>query len=91
MSLAASFGAAIISPAGCSKPKCPEGAVLIPPGTFVMGSDGEYDVSDHSPAHRVTLTKAYCIDRTEVTMGAFARCVRAKKCEYDDTILDMGR
>ncbi|HVZ35231.1 MAG TPA: SUMF1/EgtB/PvdO family nonheme iron enzyme [Polyangiaceae bacterium] len=76
---------------GLLEAEVPEGAVLIPPGTFVMGSDTAFAISDHSPAHRVTLTKNYCIDRTEVTMGAFARCVRAKKCEYDDTILDMGR
>jgi formylglycine-generating enzyme required for sulfatase activity len=64
--------------------------VLIPPGTFVMGSDETFDISIQTPAHKVTLTKAYCIDRTEVTMGAFARCVRAKQCTYDDTILGMA-
>lgn len=64
---------------------------MIPPGTFEMGSNERILMSQHQPVHHVTLTKAYCIDRTEVTMGAFARCVRAKKCTYfNGTILGMG-
>ncbi len=90
MSLLAGCAAVAVCGAGCSKPECPDGAVLIPPGTFVMGSDEEFDISEQTPSHQVTLTKAYCIDRTEVTMGAFARCVRAKKCTYGDTILGMA-
>jgi formylglycine-generating enzyme required for sulfatase activity len=44
-----------------------------------MGSpDGEGERDEH-PQTEVTLS-AYCFDRTEVTAGAYAACVRAGKC-----------
>jgi formylglycine-generating enzyme required for sulfatase activity len=58
---------------------CPPGMVRIPDGKFWMGSPaGEY--SDEHPAHVVTLS-AYCIDRTEVTVQAYAACVKAGGCK----------
>ncbi len=59
--------------------------VLIEPGSFVMGQDGppaRYDVKKHAakfdgadwderPAHRVTITQAFHIGATEVTLGQF--------------------
>ncbi len=80
LGFAVSCGAAACQGKGCGKLACPEGTVLIPPGTFVMGSDEEFSLSEQSPAHQVTLTKAYCIDRTEVTMAARWRCFKQKKC-----------
>jgi len=45
--------------------------VLIPAGTFTMGSDPSDPeaTSDEMPAHQVTLTKAFYIGRTEVTQA----------------------
>jgi formylglycine-generating enzyme required for sulfatase activity len=58
---------------------CAEGMMPVAAGTYVMGSpEGEGD-SDEQPQHEVTLS-AYCIDKTEVTVAAYAKCVAAKGC-----------
>src|SRR5438309_6973426 len=41
--------------------------VTIPPGTFVMGSDD--GSNEEKPAHQVTITKGFLIERYEVTAG----------------------
>ena len=52
--------------------------VRVPAGTFMMGTDkgGRGD----GPAHRVTITKAFYIDRTEVTAAMYATCVDEGTC-----------
>lgn len=50
-------------------PRCRDGQALVPSSTFKRGGDGE----------SVTLA-AFCIDRTEVTVAAYERCVGAGKC-----------
>jgi formylglycine-generating enzyme len=75
-------------------------AVLIPMGSFVMGSDAaeitvaaemckreplgdddcERPYSTELDAHEVALS-AYFIDRTEVTVGDYRRCVQLGACE----------
>ncbi len=58
--------------------------VLIPPGTFLMGSPadepgrnpGEYD---EGPRHEVSLTKPFYLGKHEVTFGQFERFVTATK------------
>lgn len=55
----------------------PSGMVAVPPGDFTMGSD--YGEADERPAHTVSLA-AFFIDRDEVTVGAYRRCVTAKQC-----------
>ena len=52
--------------------------VKVPAGTFVMGSD--HDGKTERPAHPVTLTHAFYMDRTEVRVDAYAACVTEKKC-----------
>ena len=52
--------------------------IRIPGGTFVMGSD--HDGKLERPAHRVSLTHAFYIDRTEVRADAYWACVAEKKC-----------
>ncbi|MBX3188054.1 MAG: SUMF1/EgtB/PvdO family nonheme iron enzyme [Labilithrix sp.] len=52
--------------------------IKVPAGTFTMGSDK--DGRGDRPAHKVTLTRAFYIDRTEVTGEAYAKCVEAGEC-----------
>ncbi len=52
-----------------------EDMVVIPAGIFRMGGTGE----DDSPPHQVAVAR-FALDRTEVTMDAYARCVAEKKC-----------
>jgi formylglycine-generating enzyme required for sulfatase activity len=42
---------------------------------------GAGDTGHTDPAHRVTLTKPFCMDATEVTVRAYQECVEAKACE----------
>jgi formylglycine-generating enzyme required for sulfatase activity len=52
--------------------------IVIPGGPFTEGSTrGE---EDERPARKVTL-KAFAIDRTEVTRGAYAACVAEGRCK----------
>lgn len=63
---------------GASKGRCPRGMVLIPAGSFVRGSmKGRLD---EQPPRTITL-RAFCLDRTEVGMRAYRRCIRAGRCK----------
>jgi formylglycine-generating enzyme required for sulfatase activity len=70
---------------GCgslTRASCPEGMVFIPGGTFMMGATPEEAAIEYeSPAHQVTLSP-YCMDRTEVTVAAYAQCTMPG-CEID--------
>ncbi|MCW5314236.1 SUMF1/EgtB/PvdO family nonheme iron enzyme [Nostoc sp. KVJ3] len=54
---------------------CPQGMVLIPEGSFKMGSDNSDFVEERS-AENVTVTP-FCIDKYEVTNAQFAKFVQA--------------
>ena len=73
------------------------GMVLIPAGSFEMGDDADTALAeceqlyiggdckrdwftDEEPEHMVTLD-AYYLDQTEVTNGAYAKCVAAGVCD----------
>ncbi|HEY3352738.1 MAG TPA: SUMF1/EgtB/PvdO family nonheme iron enzyme [Polyangia bacterium] len=58
-------------------PAPPAGMVRVPAGEFIMGDDAGEE--DEQPARRVWLD-GFFIDRTEVTRGAYARCVAARAC-----------
>jgi formylglycine-generating enzyme required for sulfatase activity len=66
-------------PARTSRGTCLDGMVPVPAGTFQMGSPAGVGEPDEHPQHEVTLS-AYCIDKTEVTVAAYAACVEAKGC-----------
>lgn len=53
--------------------------VLIPAGTFMMGSDDADALIDTKPAHEVYLNE-FWIDKYEVTNARFARCVESGYC-----------
>ena len=53
--------------------------VPVPAGTFQMGNPEDAGDPDEHPRHAVALS-AYCIDRTEVTVSAYAVCVAAGAC-----------
>ncbi len=54
------------------------GMLLVAAGTFTMGDDDGSKAE--RPAHRVTISKAFLIDETEVTVDAYRKCVNAGKC-----------
>lgn len=55
---------------------CPEGMVPIPGGTFSMG-EGDPTQQYGGPAAHEETAAAFCIDRTEVTAGAYHGCTDA--------------
>lgn len=67
------------SNAAASPGQCPLGMVRVPGGRFRMGSPVGVGDEDEHPAHDVTL-RAYCIDRTKVTVKAYEACVAAGSC-----------
>jgi sulfatase modifying factor 1 len=58
---------------GCMRSHCPESAVPIPGGTFMMGEGNPLQAFGAGPAHREEVG-SFCMDRTEVTAGAYAAC-----------------
>lgn len=63
--------------------KAPPTMVLIPAGEFEMGTnDGEID---EKPIHTVYLDDYY-IDKTEVTVSDYRKCVEAGKCKMPKTV-----
>jgi formylglycine-generating enzyme required for sulfatase activity len=58
---------------------CPADMVHVPGGSFLMGSRPGEGEDDERPQHRVTLS-GYCLDRTEVPVAAYSRCVTAHAC-----------
>ena len=61
--------------------------VWIPPGTFMMGcSPGETPqcLPDEKPSHRVTISRAFWLGQTEVTVAAYKRFVTAKGTSMPD-------
>jgi len=67
------------------------GMVRIPAGTFWMGSaDGEGEPDEH-PRRQVTLTRAFMLDATEVTVAAYRKCVAAGPCAAQATMFWDGK
>ncbi|HAA57891.1 MAG TPA: hypothetical protein DCE42_24210 [Myxococcales bacterium] len=58
--------------------RCQRGMVWIPGGSFVRGSTrGRLD---ERPPRKIKLS-GYCLDRTEVSMKDYRKCVRAGRCK----------
>jgi eukaryotic-like serine/threonine-protein kinase len=58
-------------PAPAPEPTCGQGMVKIPAGSFFMGSDDKEDFAFEKPAHKVTLSRAFCMDVYEVTTADY--------------------
>ncbi|WP_437807543.1 SUMF1/EgtB/PvdO family nonheme iron enzyme [Sorangium sp. So ce1078] len=56
----------------------PPDMVRVPAGRFTMGN--AKGGKSERPPHEVTLTRAFDLDRTEVTVAAYQRCVEAGRC-----------
>ena len=68
---------------------CPQGYARVPGGTFWMGSpDGEGGAEEH-PQHQVTVA-AFCMQKTEVTVTAYAACATAGACPPAPTTVDWA-
>ena len=58
--------------------------VQVDAGVFQMGSAaGEGDADEQR--HEVTVSKPFLLDKTEVTAGAYAACVKAGRCAASST------
>ena len=69
------------------RPQIPEGMVAVPSGPFFMGCNEKVDSEcddDEKPGRTVNLP-TFFIDRTEVTVNAYAACVRARRCSEPAT------
>jgi hypothetical protein len=60
-------------------PVAPAGAALVPAGIYLMGSPISRGDSDERPAHEA-IVAAFWLDTTEVTMDAYAACVKDGAC-----------
>lgn len=65
---------------------CPE-MVVIPGGTFWMGSNGPGSKRREQPQHQVTIADAFAVSTTEVTFAAWQACVDFGNCPN----VDAGR
>ncbi|MBI3297619.1 MAG: SUMF1/EgtB/PvdO family nonheme iron enzyme [Elusimicrobia bacterium] len=83
LALAASAASGQAAPGRPSSPTAPAAAaapvdwVLVPAGSFLMGSLGGHE--DEQPPHPVSVA-AFEIARTEVTVAQYRRCVAAGAC-----------
>lgn len=59
--------------------KCPE-MVVISPGSFEMGSNN--GKNNEKPAHRVSITRAYALGRSEVTQGQWRALMRSNPSSF---------
>ena len=60
-------------------PTAPDGMVFVPNGTFTMGSDEGR--GSEKPQRKVTLSRSFFIDKTEVSSANYQRCVSAGACQ----------
>lgn len=72
------------TPGGATTPRpaargCPEGMAFIPAGEFDIGDDVRRS-HDPVPRRRARVERGFCVERAEVSVGAFRRCVAAGVC-----------
>ena len=58
--------------------------VVLPAGSFMMGSNEEASPADRRPQHQVTTTNPFAAGKYEVTLAEWQTCVEAGACPpYD--------
>ena len=67
-------------------PDCPE-MVVVPAGSFAMGSSSEYE----KPVHRVNFARNFAIGRREVTFSEWDKCVDDGACKSRPQDRGWGR
>ena len=72
-----------------ARPACPKGMVLVPGGTFWMGSSAGEGDKDEQPRHPVKLS-GFCIDQTEVTVAEYRKCVGTGSCVPAPTTVNLS-
>ena len=60
---------------------CPE-MVVVPEGTFMMGSNSDAAASDEKPVHKVTIPYRFAVGKYEVTFQEWDACVAAGGCNH---------
>jgi len=60
--------------------------VVVPAGSFMMGSNAEYE----RPVHRVSIDKPFAIGRYEVTFADWAKCKDDGACPHNPTDRGWG-
>ena len=67
------------------QPSVPSGMVKVPGGEFLMGCNEDVDSQcdpDEKPSRTVNVPTFY-IDKTEVTVAAYGKCVEAEQCKRE--------
>ena len=75
-------------------PTCPAGMLKVPGGKFWVGSEPEERFADDESPRFLTELADFCMDETEVTAAAFARCVEQGSCtapERHGFLCNFGR
>lgn len=87
LDMAVVLGEPSISTAKSDPPAVHEGMVLVPAGTFQMGCNERVDADcsgNEKPGKKVHVA-AFQIDKTEVTLAQYKKCVDAKRCRVPKT------
>jgi formylglycine-generating enzyme required for sulfatase activity len=72
-----------------SRDFCPE-MVVVPAGSFMMGSEKSHD--SLKPQHRVTITKRFAVSKYEVTFDEWDTCVTYGNCgQVNDSAFGRGQ
>jgi formylglycine-generating enzyme required for sulfatase activity len=83
-------GAETTPPTTARTTSCPDAMVHVPAGRFLMATPEGTIEYRNGAVHEEQLT-GYCIDRTEVTVAAYSRCVAAGSCTPATVASDEDR
>jgi formylglycine-generating enzyme required for sulfatase activity len=82
------LAAACLGAGECGRRARPtDGMVVIPGGTFAMGSDDKDANENEKPVHPVTVA-SFRLDKTEVTVADYGACVAAGRCTEPEAYRD---
>ncbi len=70
--------------------QCPE-MVVVPAGSFTMGSPRGEGSDDERPQHEVTIARAFAVGKYPITFDEWDACVAAGGCKYKPEDAGWGR